>query len=334
MASESPLFQSAMELLGHAITHFNGQEELDRKLVILHLANAIELVLKDILLDTGESIYKNPKETITIFGCIQKLKGNGFNVPFLNKIELLIDERNALQHRFGSPNELTAIFYMDIAISFFTEILHTHYDLDFDETIEQFTDKKALVAFRMRKPADETELENLLKLASIHPLGAFLSAMTYLEKKTEDFGKQIGINERELTRYAGPMSYRLFYRYGIKIPQELAAELDEIRRLRNSATHGRITPSEEDVRKAIKVIERYERFLEELDKAETTKKVKKITEQRELERKGQELEREREREFAINQSFTNRQLDLERQSMRERQIVERSGSIEEDDLPF
>ena len=82
MASESPLFQSAMELLGHAITHFNGQEELDRKLVILHLANAIELVLKDILLDTGESIYKNPKETITIFGCIQKLKGNGFNVPF------------------------------------------------------------------------------------------------------------------------------------------------------------------------------------------------------------------------------------------------------------
>lgn len=334
MASESPLFQSSMELLGHAITHFNGQEELDRKLVILHLANAIELVLKDILLDTGESIYKNPKETITIFGCIQKLKDNGVSVPFLNKIELLIDERNALQHRFGSPNELTAIFYMDIAISFFTKILHNHYDLDFDETIEQFTDRKALAAFRMRKPADETELENLLKLASIHPLGAFLSAMTYLEKKTEDFGKQIGIGERELMRYAGPMSYRLFHRYGINVPQELAVELEEIRRLRNSATHGRITPSEEDVRKAIKVIENYERFLEELDKAKIAKQVKEVIEQRELEKKRQELEQERKREFARNQSLVSHQLDLERQSIRERQLIERSGSNEEEDLPF
>jgi len=31
MALESPLFQSAMELLGHSISHFNGQKELDGK---------------------------------------------------------------------------------------------------------------------------------------------------------------------------------------------------------------------------------------------------------------------------------------------------------------
>ncbi|WP_200884311.1 MULTISPECIES: hypothetical protein [Shewanella] len=73
MAIESPLFQSAMELLGHSFTHYNGQKELDRKLVILHLANAIELILKDLVLDSGESIYKSPKETITIHGCIKSL---------------------------------------------------------------------------------------------------------------------------------------------------------------------------------------------------------------------------------------------------------------------
>ena len=64
MAIESPLFQSAMELLGHSFSHFNSSKELDRKLVILHLANAVELVLKDLVLDSGESIYKGPKETI------------------------------------------------------------------------------------------------------------------------------------------------------------------------------------------------------------------------------------------------------------------------------
>lgn len=108
MAIESPLFQSSMELLGHAITHFNGTSELDRKLVILHLSNSVELLLKDMVLDSGESIYKNPKETITIHGCIELLATKKIAVPFLNKLELLIDERNALQHRFGSPNELTS----------------------------------------------------------------------------------------------------------------------------------------------------------------------------------------------------------------------------------
>lgn len=48
--SSSPLFQSSLELFTHAISHFNSRKELDRKLVILHMANAIELILKDIIL--------------------------------------------------------------------------------------------------------------------------------------------------------------------------------------------------------------------------------------------------------------------------------------------
>lgn len=123
MAIESPLFQSAMELLGHSFSHFNGKKELDRKLVILHLANAVELILKDLVLDTGDSIYKGAKETITVHGCIKSLQEKNICIPYLNKIELLIDERNALQHRFGSPNELTTIFYMNIAKDFFKQVL-------------------------------------------------------------------------------------------------------------------------------------------------------------------------------------------------------------------
>ncbi len=124
MAIESPLFQSAMELLGHSLSHYNGKKELDRKLVILHLANAVELILKDLVLDSGKSIYKNPKETITIHGCLSTLKENKIDIPFQNKIELLIDERNALQHRFGSPNELTSIFYMNIALLWLNKSVH------------------------------------------------------------------------------------------------------------------------------------------------------------------------------------------------------------------
>ena len=123
MGYDSPLFQSALELFAHAIEHFNRGDERDRKFVILHLANAVELILKDFLLDLGESIYKNPKETVSIWEAIRKLKekeseDEKIRIPSTNKIEILIDERNALQHRYGFPNEITTIFHMENTYNF------------------------------------------------------------------------------------------------------------------------------------------------------------------------------------------------------------------------
>lgn len=262
MAIESPLFQSAMELLGHSITHFNGTSELDRKLVILHLSNSVELLLKDIVLDGGDSIYKNPKETITIHGCIEALNARKVTVPYLNKLELLIDERNALQHRFGSPNELTTIFYMNVALDFFRSTLKQHYGLEFDETIAQFADEKDLAAFRMREPSNDSELENLKKLAKVHPLGALLSAIAYMERTILQFATKIGIDEDFLRRPSwAVLSSRYLESNGIDLPIPLRERLDETRRLRNLAAHGRADPSKDDVVRAISSIEELERFL-------------------------------------------------------------------------
>ncbi len=267
MALESPLFQSSMELLGHAVTHFNGPKELDRKLLILHLANAVELILKDMLLDVGESIYKNPKETVTITHCLECLKAKGTVIPFLNKIELLIDERNALQHRFGSPNELTAIFYMNISMEFFREILKQHYKKDLDELLEQFTEAKDWMSFRMRKPSTDSELENLKKLAKIHPLGALLSAMSYLEGKIASFAEEIGLGEEVRMRPSWAiMSHRFLMRFGLELTPALEREMDEVRRTRNLAAHGRKEPTRQEVDRAISAIERYEKALEGVDR--------------------------------------------------------------------
>ena len=284
MATESPLFQSSMELLGHSISHFNASAELDRKLVILHLANAVELLLKDLVLDAGESIYKNPKETITIHGCLQVLKDQDVSLPFLNKIELLIDERNAFQHRFGSPNELTSIFYMNIATAFFREVLSDHYNLDFDETLEQFADANDLHLFRMREPSDEGELENLKKLAQVHPLGALLSAMAYLERAISDFATYIGIERRYMMRPVGMISPRILDRYGLVIPQDLQREMDDLRRLRNMAAHGRQEPTRDDVVSGIATIERFESFLSQTDRAVLRKEAEVQKSERKIER--------------------------------------------------
>lgn len=286
MAIESPLFQSSMELLGHSLSHFNRGEELDRKLVILHIANSIELILKDLVLDSGESIYKGgSKETITVHACMKSLQDENMTIPFVNKIELLIDERNALQHRFGSPNELTTIFYMNIAKNFFTEILNNHYGQDFYETLNQYADEKELSAFMMREPSNETELENLKKLSKVHPLGALLSAMAYLEKIIYEFSDKVGLGEQLRSGMYVSFDHRRLEKFGVRPPDELRHRMEDTRRLRNLVAHGRKDPNKDDVSKTLSTIEDYEKYLTSVKTTPIKKKVSAFIKKRESEQR-------------------------------------------------
>ena len=64
----SPLFRSAVEVLEHGLWHyFRSNTTTDMKFAILHVDQAIELFLKEKVRSAGKSIYKNPKETISIW---------------------------------------------------------------------------------------------------------------------------------------------------------------------------------------------------------------------------------------------------------------------------
>ncbi|RYU64239.1 hypothetical protein ERW51_17725 [Aliivibrio finisterrensis] len=254
-----------MELLGHSITHYNGKRELDRKLLILHLANAVELILKDLVLDAGESIYKGPKETITIQGCLKILQDKSVHLPLLNRIELLVDERNALQHRFGSPNELTSIFYMNIAQNFFREVLKTHYDQEYDEIITQFSDETDLLEYKLNEPSNDQELDKLKDLAKIHPLGALLSAWSYLEKEIDSFSEQAVLNFGRRRPSTIDLASGRWEKFGVEIPEELRVQFDESRQLRNMAAHGRIEPTAKQVQSTVETIEALEQYLRTLN---------------------------------------------------------------------
>ncbi|EKB1992581.1 hypothetical protein V4F49_004599 [Vibrio parahaemolyticus] len=289
-----------MELLGHSITHYNGKKELDRKLLILHLANAVELVLKDLVLDTGESIYKGPKETITIQGCLKVLQDKSINLPLLNKIELLIDERNALQHRFGSPNELTSIFYMNIAENFFREVLKTHYGQEYDEIVTQFTDESDLLEYKLNDPTNDQELDKLKDLAKIHPLGALLSAWTYIEKEIEEFAELAGLNFLRRRPSVIELVNGRWEKFGVVIPIGLSDSFNEARRLRNMAAHGRLEPTVDDVIASVDTIEAFEKYLLSLDKS-TIKQSAQIERER--------LEKERQ-EYLDKRAKEKQQLEI------------------------
>ena len=266
MAIESPLFQSGMELLGHGLGHFLRGKELDRKLFILHLANAFELILKDLILDAGGSIYKNPKETLTVHGCIEALADHGISVPLQNKMELLIDERNALQHRFGSPNELTTIFYQAIALSFFSQVLDTHYSLDLNEVLQQFMEPDDYDRLLLRQPSNQTELATLERLAKLHPLGALLAVTSYLERLVIEFSKQAGLQESYDRRAPWVMAtHRRLEYFGLELPADLRDGLERVRKMRNVVAHGRRDPTVEEAREAIALVGAFEAYLAAVD---------------------------------------------------------------------
>src|SRR5258707_13474631 len=78
MSDKSPLFVSALELIAHATELFEQKNPKKYKFIILHLANAVELILKDHVLDQGISIYEGKtNKTIGLWDCIKTLEGKG-----------------------------------------------------------------------------------------------------------------------------------------------------------------------------------------------------------------------------------------------------------------
>ncbi len=279
MAYTSPLFQSSFDLFSHSIEHFNLGTERDRKFVIMHLANAVELIFKDLMLDLGLSIYKNPKETITITGAIESLsKDKGIKIPHLNKLELLIDERNALQHRYGFPNELTTIFYMDATFLFFKEFLKENYNLDIEIVLQDFLNEDDLTIFNLRSVSNLTELDKLHKLTKIHPVGALLSLYAYLEGQINSIREVVmasAIDDEKdmklsLFRIVNPDSFmRISKEYNIQLDEQIMRKLMDFRNVRNQVSHGRETVKSQEVIDFINMVKELETKINELNQAVT-----------------------------------------------------------------
>ena len=111
----SPLLRSAFEVLEHGLWHFfRSATATDKKFGLLHIDQAIELIFKERVHSAGISIYKNPKETITIWGAYDILE-NKLHIKIQEKadLELLHEERNNIQHKYANPNADDANFYVD-----------------------------------------------------------------------------------------------------------------------------------------------------------------------------------------------------------------------------
>lgn len=136
-SSASPLLRSAMEVLEHGMWHyFRSDTTTDMKFALLHVDQAIELLLKERVRKGGKSIYKNPKETINIYGAYTILEQE-FKCTFPEKpdLELLHEERNNIQHKYSNPTADDATFHMENAIKFLRRFLKDELSIDIADYI-------------------------------------------------------------------------------------------------------------------------------------------------------------------------------------------------------
>jgi uncharacterized protein YutE (UPF0331/DUF86 family) len=238
MSDKSPLFVSALELLSHATELYAAGHPRKYKFVVLHLANSIELLLKDCMLDYGVSIYKNPKETVTIWGCFDELEKLNVKIPERPVIELLIDDRNTIQHRFGFPDAESVYYYLEQVVAFFKRFLEVHYKLDLAETLQPHLSKAHLEMLGLV----EDEYSYLSKLMKISPQAAIVQAFKVIDEKVLDYISPYlpELNGRPHPTYWRQLAFdQLIQELEEKkyLPINSRPHYEELRRARNYAAH-------------------------------------------------------------------------------------------------
>lgn len=133
----SPLLRSALEVLEHGLWHFfRSDTPTDMKFALMHIDQAIELLLKEKVRSSGRSIYKNPKETISMHGAYDILqKELKILIPEKADLEMLHEERNNIQHTYSSPSAEHAAFHIDKASRFIKRFLKDELGILIEEHI-------------------------------------------------------------------------------------------------------------------------------------------------------------------------------------------------------
>ena len=133
----SPLIRSAFELLEHGLWHFlRSDTTTDMKFALLHIDQSIELFLKERVRKGGKSIYKNPKETISIWDCYRILENDlNCKIPERADLELLHEERNTIQHKYANPSPDDAAFHVERAMLFILRFVREELKLELSDYI-------------------------------------------------------------------------------------------------------------------------------------------------------------------------------------------------------
>lgn len=261
MGDGSPLFHSALDLLAHACEHYVSNQERDRRLAVLHLANAVELLLKDRLIDLGISIFENPKQTKSINQVFKDLQDQKVLIPHKNVLELLIDERNNIQHRFSSSDSITVKYYFDNTLKFFDEFMNAAFGLEIKEYLVQLLNSDVLSFVYPESESSKDVLLQAKRVSRVHPSSSVVTAWMEIEKKVDELRTVLEKETKKTDSWVNwPVSS--FFRELSTAPITSSIDVERLRReiislsaIRNKVVHADTEMSDADAQNYIERVE-------------------------------------------------------------------------------
>lgn len=156
--TNSPLLESAIESLEHGIEHYFLKYGKSNKFPLIHIDQAVELLLKaKIQSIKGATIYNKKGKSIDYYTCFDKLKD--INIPQRSILEEIHDKRNFSQHLGSSFDDYSIGYYVKFVYRFFRDFMIN----EFDETLDDYlsSDIKTYVNNIVIKPSKirESQLE-------------------------------------------------------------------------------------------------------------------------------------------------------------------------------
>ncbi|BCG60798.1 hypothetical protein [Paenibacillus sp. URB8-2] len=131
----SPMLNHAIESFQHGVEHYLDGTIVSRKFAVLHIDHALELFLKEKVVQLGKSIYKSDGNTLSLHETLNSLKE--IKIIELPRLQEIHDLRNTIQHKGITPDEMTTEFLVDVAYHFIKRFATEELQLDFNNILPE-----------------------------------------------------------------------------------------------------------------------------------------------------------------------------------------------------
>lgn len=249
MLQRSPILRFALEVFEHAVERAVSDRPRDRKLAVMNLAQCVELAVKAALVERNETIYRKDSKTIDPHEALRQLAAvwDVARVPMHSRLEVLIDERNAIQHRYGDVDEVTLDYHLETAFKTLEEILQREFDVELSDWVrdsvpEDVWRRVRFVELPEAAPAPPSQASIPNRSPALALVDGFSRYETAIRGIVRDrTGEKLGAGStldlaiKTLASIDPPLS-------------ALIRELPTVYRLRNRVIHGERAATDEEVK--------------------------------------------------------------------------------------
>lgn len=218
------MLKFAFETFQHGLEHYLEQSPLSRKFALIHLDQAVELLLKEKIVQLNKSIYKGDNTTLNMRECFNSLENAKVDLSERPRLEDLHDLRNAVQHKGLTPDPESTDYYVEVAYGFAKRFLPAELRVPFEEVVEA----KHRRLMEGAPQVDPTQVQEILKeaRAAESPSQKMLTAYTAYRRAAELVGGQ----EQGKVRLRGAIRQAALANKSD--PGEVEFQLRELHRLR------------------------------------------------------------------------------------------------------